>query len=172
MSTILSQIFTLPVQICLIVVAVVLVLLWALSIFWVFRDARQRDTFAIVWAVVAIIPVAGLVAYCLLRPPLTQLDEDEQDMELDLLQRQLDQYGNCPQCGYPVEADFIACPNCSKRLAARCGHCGRVLRPEWKTCPYCATPVGRGKRRSGSQHRAAAAEQQAEGGDPFAPASR
>ena len=148
MSEIISQALTLPVQILIVCVLAICVLLWMLSIFWVHRDARTRSTSPLLWTVVAIVPVAGLIAYCLLRPPYTSMDEDEQGMELDLLSRQLDAYGDCPECGYPVQCDYIVCPNCQARLRVRCTTCGRALKPEWKVCPFCATPAGPSSRKS------------------------
>ena len=52
----------------------------------------------------------GVVAYCLLRPPLLQIDRDEQELEIALKQRQLMKYGECANCGYPVEADLRPVP--------------------------------------------------------------
>jgi uncharacterized Zn finger protein (UPF0148 family) len=34
--------------------------------------------------------------------------------------------------------DFVACPQCGKRLGGGCPHCGRSLQPGWNFCPYCA----------------------------------
>ena len=90
----------------------------------------------------ALVPVLGLVAYCLLRPPLLQLDRDEQELEIALKQRQLMKYGECANCGYPVEADFVLCPNCHTQLKNLCMRCNHALEPSWTVCPYCATPVG------------------------------
>ena len=44
----------------------------------------------------------------------------------------------CPACGAAVGVDFLACPQCGKRLSGGCPHCGRALQPGWKFCPYCA----------------------------------
>ena len=135
MSEILTQMFSLPMQIALAVVTIVVIMLYLLCIVWVFRDARERNAPAVMWAIIAIIPVAGLVAYCLLRPPMTVLDRDEQYMQLDLLQRQLDDYSDCPHCGYPSQKDFVVCPCCHHQLRNRCTRCGRTLDPAWTMCP-------------------------------------
>ena len=143
MSDLLSQLLTPQVMTALIVIAIIIILLYLISIIWVFVDARRRDTPAILWAIIAIVPIAGLVAYCLLRPPLTIMDQDEQDMELDLRQRQLDEYGECPNCGYATKSDYVMCPQCHTQLRNLCRRCGRTLEPEWGVCPYCTNPVGR-----------------------------
>lgn len=141
MSDILNQMLTPTVKVILAVIAIVIIMLYLLSIVWVNLDARKRNTSTVLWSVVAVIPVAGLVAYCLLRPALTQDDQDEQDMSLDLLQRQLEEYGECPQCGASVKSDFVACPYCAQQLRNVCTRCGKVLEAEWRVCPYCTTPV-------------------------------
>lgn len=48
----------------------------------------------------------------------------------------------CPACGYPVETNWVVCPECEAELTApTC--CGRVLKPTWKRCPICGKPVTR-----------------------------
>ena len=142
MSELLSQLWTPEMQAAFTVVIVLLVILYVLSIVWVVRDAYQRGAQWYIWAVVALIPVLGLIAYCLLRPPLLQLDRDEQELEIALKQRQLMKYGECATCGYPVEADYVLCPNCHTQLKNLCIRCNHALEPSWTVCPYCATPVG------------------------------
>ena len=44
----------------------------------------------------------------------------------------------CAGCGSAVGVDFLACPQCGKRLSGGCPHCGRSLQPGWNFCPYCA----------------------------------
>jgi len=44
----------------------------------------------------------------------------------------------CPGCGSAVGVDFMACPQCGKRLSGGCPHCGRSLQPGWNFCPYCS----------------------------------
>ncbi len=43
----------------------------------------------------------------------------------------------CPACGSAVGVDFVACPQCGKRIGGGCPHCGRALQPGWQFCPYC-----------------------------------
>ena len=54
----------------------------------------------------------------------------------------------CSGCGSAVGVDFVACPQCGKRLGGGCPHCGRALQPGWNFCPYCAksTEVKRPRR--------------------------
>lgn len=142
MSELLAQLWTPQMQAAFTVVIVLLVVLYVLSIVWVVRDAYLRGTTWYIWAVVALVPIMGLIAYCLLRPPMLQIDRDEQELEVALKQRQLMKYGECAACGYPVEADYVLCPNCHTQLKNLCSHCEHALEPTWTVCPYCATPVG------------------------------
>lgn len=140
MSELLSQLWTPELQMAFTVVVVVLVILYVLSIIWIARDAYQRGS-SWAWCLIGLIPFLGVVAYCLLRPSLLQIDRDEQELEIALKQRQLMKYGECAACGYPVEDDYILCPNCHSRLKNMCPACHRALDPSWTVCPYCATPM-------------------------------
>lgn len=142
MSELLSQLWTPEVQTAFMTVVVFLVILYVLSIVWVARDAYLRGGVWYLWALLALVPLLGVIAYCLLRPPLLQIDRDEQELEVALKQRELMKYGECAHCGYPVEADYVLCPNCHTRLKNLCAGCHRALDPEWSVCPYCTTAVG------------------------------
>ena len=172
MSDLLSELWTTELQTALIVVVVLLIILYVLSIIWVARDAYIRGTYWYVWVIVALVPLLGVIAYCLLRPPLYQIDRDEQELEIALKQRELMKYGECANCGYPVEADYVVCPNCHQRLKNLCPTCHHALDPNWSLCPYCATPVAgiaRGRRQRSPQQRQGdpqQAQQMQRQGDP------
>lgn len=141
MNELLQQLWTPQMQTAFTVVVVLLAILYVLSIIWVVRDAYLRGTTWYIWAIVALVPLVGVIAYILLRPPLLRIDRDEQELEIALKQRQLMNYGECATCGYPVDASFVICPNCHTQLKNLCSHCERALEPSWAICPYCATPV-------------------------------
>ena len=61
MSELLAQLWTPEMQAAFTVVLVLLVILYVLSIVWVVRDAYLRGTAWYIWAVVALVPVLGLV---------------------------------------------------------------------------------------------------------------
>ena len=147
MTELLTQLWTPELQMALSVVVVCLVILYVLSIIWVARDAYMRGTMWYLWAIVALVPLLGVIAYCLLRPPLLQIDRDEQEREVALKQRELMKYGECASCGYPVEADYVMCPNCHQRLKNLCPTCHHALDPSWSVCPYCTTPIGTQRQR-------------------------
>ena len=141
MADLLSSLITEEMRMALVVVCVMIAALYVLSIAWVVRDAHLRGTNWVVWGIVSIIPIVGLVAYCLLRPSLMQIDRDEQELEIAYKQRALQKYGNCAVCGCPVEDDFIVCPSYHAPLKNQCARCGKPLDPTWSMCPYCATPA-------------------------------
>lgn len=142
MSDLIAQFWTPEMQAAFTLLVVLLVVLYVLSIIWVVRDAYLRGTTWYLWAIVALVPVVGVIAYCLMRPPMLKIDRDEQELEVALKQRQLMQYGECATCGYPVDADYVICPNCHTQLKNLCSQCKHALEPAWTVCPYCATPVG------------------------------
>ncbi len=163
MSELFSQLWTPQMQMAFTVVVLLLVVLYVLSIIWVVRDAYLRGTTWYIWAIVALVPLVGVIAYILLRPPLLRIDRDEQELEIALKQRQLMNYGECATCGYPVDSNYVICPNCHTQLKNLCSHCEHALEPAWTICPYCATPVAdaregasRSSRSSSSRHRSSA----------------
>lgn len=142
----LSSVLTPPVLVILIITAVIMIGLWIVCIVWVNRDAKTREAPVGLWTAIAVVPIAGFVAYCLMRPPLNTADSTEQVMNLELMGRQLADYGNCPRCGEPVKSDYIACPKCCVQLRNVCSNCRRPLEPGWQICPYCGRPFARQRR--------------------------
>lgn len=140
-----TDMLTSTLGIVLAVCAVFILALYLLSVVWVIRDAKSRGTYTVLWGVVALIPVIGLIAYCVMRPNLYETDRDEQALDVALKQRELLKYGECAQCGYPVESDYVLCPNCHQRLKNLCPTCHHALNPDWDLCPYCTTNIRAGR---------------------------
>lgn len=131
MKDIIEQLFTPQVMLVFKGFLVFLFLLYVLSILWVIRDSYLRGSYPWLWGVVALIPVVGLIAYLILRPTMYSVDRQEQDIEIALRERQLEQYGNCPSCGASIQKDFIVCPHCNTQVRNVCSHCHRPLEPDW-----------------------------------------
>ena len=120
----------------------VLVALYVLAVAYVCIDARRRGVQVFwAWGIIALVPLVGLIAYIVLRPSSYLADREEQDLDMALRERQLAQYGTCPNCGGPIEKDFIVCPVCNTQVRNVCPSCHRPLDAHWKVCPYCRTHI-------------------------------
>jgi Double zinc ribbon len=126
-----------------------LIVLWLALIVYTYLDARRRisDPFLIACATVAsFFPFIGTAVYAIVRPPEYLEDAHERELEIkaaELRVRQLrDQ--TCPNCEYPVEKNFLRCPNCQRRLKDPCPTCGKPVDPRWGLCPYCETTLSGG----------------------------
>lgn len=118
------------------------VALYLLSVAYVFIDAKRRGAAQYwAWGLLALIPIVGLVAYVVLRPNSYLADREEQELDVALRERQLAQYGTCPNCGTAIEKDFIVCPVCNTQVRNVCPTCKKPLDAHWKVCPYCRTHI-------------------------------
>ncbi len=124
-----------------IVIGAYLLLLWAASVLWAYRDIRMRsdDVSVQVLAVgiVVCIPFAGIPLHLILRPRQTLAEKYERSLEEEYLRRDIEEKFVCPTCQRPVEPDFVLCPHCHTSLRRRCGSCARVIDLTWNICPYC-----------------------------------
>jgi hypothetical protein len=131
-----------------------LVVLWLALIVYTYLDARRRisDPFLVACATVAsFFPFVGTAVYAIVRPPEYLEDAHERELEIkaaELRVRQLREQ-SCPNCEYPVEKNYLRCPNCQRRLKDPCPTCGKPVDPRWGLCPYCETNL----RGSGGEER-------------------
>jgi hypothetical protein len=129
-----------------------LVVLWLALIVYTYTDARRRisDPFLVACATVAsFFPFIGTAVYAIVRPPEFLEDAHERELEIkaaELRVRQLREL-TCPNCEYPVEKNFLRCPNCQRRLKDPCPTCSKPVDPRWGLCPYCETQLSREKPR-------------------------
>ena len=126
-----------------------LVVLWLALIVYTYLDARRRisDPFLVACATVAsFFPYIGTAVYAIVRPPEFLEDAHERELEIkaaELRVRQLREQ-TCPNCEYPVEKNFLRCPNCQRRLKDPCPTCSKPVDPRWGLCPYCETTLSGG----------------------------
>ncbi|HEX5712579.1 MAG TPA: zinc ribbon domain-containing protein [Solirubrobacterales bacterium] len=126
-----------------------LVVLWLALIVYTYLDARRRisDPFLVACATVAsFFPYIGTAVYAIVRPPEFLEDAHERELEIkaaELKVRQLREQ-TCPNCEYPVEKNYLRCPNCQRRLKDPCPTCSKPVDPRWGLCPYCETTLGGG----------------------------
>ena len=118
-----------------------LVLLWAASVLWAYRDIRRRSenisVQVLAVSLVLLLPFVGLPLHLILRPPQTVAEKYERELEQEYLRRDLEEKFICPECQRPIEPDFVLCPHCLTALRRRCGGCQRVVDLTWSVCPYC-----------------------------------
>jgi len=125
-------------------VLLLLIVLWLALIVYTFLDARRRiaDPFLVGCATIAsFFPYIGTAVYTIVRPPEFLEDAHERDLEIkaaELRVRQLRE-SSCPNCEYPIEKNYLRCPNCQRRLKDPCPTCGEPVDPRWGLCPYCET---------------------------------
>jgi hypothetical protein len=135
-----------------------LIVLWLALIVYTFLDARRRisDPFLVACATIAsFFPFIGTAVYAIVRPPEYLEDAHERELEIraaELRVRQLKDE-SCPNCEYPVEKNFLRCPNCERRLKDPCPTCGKPVDPRWALCPYCESALSGGERRRRQQRR-------------------
>lgn len=111
--------------------AALLLVVAAALFFWIFRDARARDAYPVLW-VAAIFAAtflihpgflpAGLLVYLLARPK-GRLDR-------------------CPHCGAPHLHWLARCPKCSGPLKKDCHHCGADVPYSAVECTQCGRHLG------------------------------
>lgn len=129
-----------------------LVVLWLALIVYTYLDARRRiaDPFLVACATVAsFFPFIGTAVYAIVRPPEFLEDAHERELEIraaELRVRQLREQ-TCPNCEFPVEKNYLRCPNCQRRLKDPCPSCGKPVDPRWGLCPYCETALREQPRR-------------------------
>ena len=147
-------------------------------IYWTFADARRRieDPILIYCATAAaVFPFVGPIIYVVLRPPEYLEDVHERELETQAAEARLHQIDQslCPHCDYRIEADFVRCPSCLRKLKERCVNCSRPLDQTWTICPYCEADVpgiggSRARRRRAAPAKAGKAEEQIELERPLA----
>lgn len=119
-----------------------LVVLWALMVWWTFRDIRERtrDPFLQVFAVfvVLVFSLPGLWCYLIFRPREKLTEAYARALEEEALLQDLEDLKACPTCHRRVTEEFVVCPICQTQLKEPCMRCARPLSHAWAACPYCA----------------------------------
>lgn len=161
-------------------VLLLLIVLWLALIVYTYLDARRRisDPFLVACATIAsFFPYIGTAVYTIVRPPEFLEDAHERELEIkaaELRVRQLREQ-SCPNCEYPVEKNYLRCPNCQRRLKDPCPTCGEPVDPRWGLCPYCETSLSgersrqpRRRRPEGERERERERELEETGAQPVA----
>jgi type IV pilus assembly protein PilB len=43
----------------------------------------------------------------------------------------------CPECNFILASEFVACPQCGRRIVESCPSCHKLQDQAWTYCPYC-----------------------------------
>src|SRR3954451_10115678 len=124
------------------VALLVLGVLYLSLIFWTFADARRRidDPLLVVCATLAsFFPFIGTIVYLIVRPPEFLDDVRLRELEMTAAEARLANldYSLCPHCDYEIQADYLRCPSCMRKLKERCSSCAKPIDPAWRICPFC-----------------------------------
>jgi double zinc ribbon protein len=124
-------------------VALLILAVFYLSlVFWTFADARRRidDPLLVACATAcSLFPFLGTIVYLIVRPPEYLDDVRLRELEMTAAEARLASldYQLCPHCDYEIQADYLRCPSCMRKLKERCYSCGKPIDPAWRMCPYC-----------------------------------
>jgi RNA polymerase subunit RPABC4/transcription elongation factor Spt4 len=125
------------------VLAIYLAAIWLATIFWTYRDIRQRSRDPIVQAVAVLVVLVfflpGLWVYQILKPRYTLAELYERSLEEEALLQELEDQKACPTCKRRVRDDYLLCPSCRTQLKEACRSCSKPLSYSWIACPYCGT---------------------------------
>jgi len=103
-----------------------LLVIWLIVVFWVYRDAERRGMNGVLWALLIFVGnFVGLIIYLIVR-------NEEFPRLVAAEPTQL-----CPSCGKVVVQKYSFCPHCGTRLKAVCPNCDKPVSSEWKVCPHC-----------------------------------
>ena len=72
-----------------------------------------------------------------MRPPEFLDDVRLRELEMTAAEARLASldYQLCPHCDYEIQADYLRCPSCMRKLKERCYSCGKPIDPTWRMCP-------------------------------------
>ena len=152
-------------------IAFYVVLLWAATAYWAYRDLQQRTTnpvapylaAALIILFTPVLFVFGVIVYRILRPAETVAQANERALAEEAMMVEIESQPHCANCSRQVNEDWIICPTCRNRLRRVCPNCSRLVELDWSLCAWCgkdferpnrpeAVPVpAPTKRRRGSQ---------------------
>ena len=103
-----------------------LLIMWLILVFWVYRDAERRGMNGVLWALLVFFGIfIGLIIYLIVRS-----EEFPRQIASEPTQ-------SCPSCSKIVVQKYTFCPHCGTRLKSVCPSCDKPVSSEWKACPYC-----------------------------------
>src|ERR671919_2397580 len=120
-----GKIFDSPlVRLMLQAIAFYVVLLWAATAYWAYRDLQSRTTnpvapYLAAALIILFTPIFfpfGLLLYRIIRPSETVAEANERALAEEAMLVEVEAQPHCANCHRRVHADWIICPNCRNRL--------------------------------------------------------
>lgn len=101
----------------------VILIISVVAAIFVYGDAKKRDMNATVWAIVAFFGpfLLGVIVYLVSRNPLVELQ--------------------CSKCGAVLPPSVKECPQCKTALLTQCPNCEFPVQKDWKACPKCGSEL-------------------------------
>jgi RNA polymerase subunit RPABC4/transcription elongation factor Spt4 len=126
-------------------VAFYIVLLWAATAYWAYRDLQQRTTnpvapYLAAALIILFTPVFfffGVIVYRILRPAETVAQANERALAEEAMMVEIESQPHCANCSRQVHEDWIICPTCRNRLRRVCPNCSRLVELDWSLCAWC-----------------------------------
>ena len=141
-----GKIFDSPlVRLTLQAIAFYVVLLWAATAYWAYRDLQTRTTnpvapylaAALIILFTPIFFVFGVIVYRILRPAETVAEANERALAEEAMMVEIESQPHCANCSRQVHEDWIICPTCRNRLRRVCPNCSRLIELDWSLCAWC-----------------------------------
>jgi RNA polymerase subunit RPABC4/transcription elongation factor Spt4 len=135
-------------------VAFYIVLLWAATAYWAYRDLQQRTTnpvapYLAAALIILFTPVFfffGVIVYRILRPAETVAQANERALAEEAMMVEIESQPHCANCSRQVHEDWIICPTCRNRLRRVCPNCSRLVELDWSLCAWCGKDFERATR--------------------------
>jgi RNA polymerase subunit RPABC4/transcription elongation factor Spt4 len=142
----LGQFFDSPlVRTTLQLIAVYIVLLWAATAYWAYRDLQTRTSNPVAPYLAAALIILftpllfpfGVVIYRIVRPSETVSETNVRALPEEAMMVEIEAQPHCANCGRQVHEDWIICPTCRNRLRRVCPNCSRLVELDWSLCAWC-----------------------------------
>jgi RNA polymerase subunit RPABC4/transcription elongation factor Spt4 len=143
-------------------VAFYVVLLWAATAYWAYRDLQQRTSnpvapYLAAALIILFTPVFflfGVIVYRILRPAETVAQANERALAEEAMMVEIESQPHCANCSRQVHEDWIICPTCRNRLRRVCPNCSRLVELDWSLCAWCGKDFERPSARPAADQQA------------------
>jgi RNA polymerase subunit RPABC4/transcription elongation factor Spt4 len=141
-----GKFFSTPiVQLTIQAIALYMVLLWAATAYWAYRDLQQRTSnpvapYLAAAMIILFTPLLfffGVIIYRIVRPSETVAEANERALAEEAMMVEIEAQPHCANCSRQVHEDWIICPTCRNRLRRVCPNCNRLVELDWSLCAWC-----------------------------------